>query len=60
MSILSTLTRLASDYRARRRRLGTYLEIAALPHELQKDIGWPDAMADEDGPRRHVARRNRL
>ena len=57
MSILSTLTRLASDYRARRRRLGTYLEIAALPHELQKDIGWPDAVPDDEGPRRAAARR---
>ena len=60
MSILSTLTRLASDYRARRRRLGTYLEIAALPHELQKDIGWPDAVTDDEGPRHRLARRNRL
>lgn len=52
MSILSTITRLASDYRARRRRLNTYLAVTSLPRELQKDIGWPDAFADGEGPRR--------
>jgi len=55
MSILTTITRLASDYRARRRRLATYIEISNLPHDLQKDIGWPDPVEERREPvrRRH-------
>ncbi|MEO4000046.1 hypothetical protein [Mesorhizobium sp. CAU 1732] len=41
MTIFSTLSQIASEYRARRRRLSTYLEISSLPREIQKDIGWP-------------------
>ena len=43
MSVFSSIGRYAADYRARRRRLQTYLQISALPREIQKDIGWPDA-----------------
>jgi hypothetical protein len=43
MSILNTISRAAAEYRARRRRLNTYLEISSLPLDIQKDIGWPDA-----------------
>lgn len=50
MSILSAITRFTSDYRARRRRMNTYLKITSLPLEIQKDIGWADA--GEDEPRR--------
>lgn len=57
MSILAAINRFANDYRARRRRLGTYLQVTALPLELQKDIGWPDAVDDQEGPRRPRARR---
>ena len=42
MSIMRTIDSIARDYRARRRRLATYLEISSLPLEIQKDIGWPD------------------
>lgn len=42
MSIFSAIGRYAHDYRARRRTLQTYMQISALPREIQKDIGWPD------------------
>lgn len=47
MSIFSTISRLAIDYRARRRRLASYMEIAGLSPDIQKDIGWPDPGAQE-------------
>jgi hypothetical protein len=60
MSVFSSIGRYAADYRARRRRLQTYLQISALPREIQKDIGWPDAFtgsparsADETFRRNH-------
>lgn len=43
MSLFTTLHRLAADYRERRRRLRSYLEIASLSPEIQKDIGWRQA-----------------
>lgn len=43
MSVFSAIGRYAADYRARRRRFQTYLQISGLPREIQKDIGWPDA-----------------
>lgn len=43
MSILSTLNRLAHEYNEARTRYLTERSIRALPIELQKDIGWPDA-----------------
>ena len=55
MSFLSALTRYAADYRARRRRMNTYLEIASLPLEIQKDIGWSDTF-DDDAPARRRKR----
>ena len=55
MSILNRLSRYATDYRARRRRVRTYIEITSLPREIQKDIGWPDAYAENEGPRRSLA-----
>jgi hypothetical protein len=42
MSILSTIGRLAQDYRRTRRRYHTERQIRSLPLEVQKDIGWPD------------------
>ena len=53
MSIVNSISRYAADYRARRRRLRTYLEISSLPREIQKDIGWPDANRDFAGRNRH-------
>lgn len=46
MSILSTLGRLAHDYSAARARYMTERAIRSLPAELQKDIGWPDAVEE--------------
>ena len=43
MSILSTIGRLAAEYSQARARYLTERSIHALPIELQKDIGWPDA-----------------
>lgn len=43
MSILSTLNRIAHEYHTARTRYLTEQSIRALPMELQKDIGWPDA-----------------
>lgn len=43
MSILSTLNRIAHEYHDARVRYLTERQINALPFEVQKDIGWPDA-----------------
>lgn len=43
MSILSSLGRLAAEISEHRARNRTERAIGALPVELQKDIGWPDA-----------------
>ncbi len=42
MLFLDAITRYTADYRARRRRMRTYLAISSLPLEIQKDIGWSD------------------
>ena len=44
MSILSTISRLAHEYSAARSRYLTERSIRSLPIEVQKDIGWPDAL----------------
>lgn len=54
MSIMRTIDSIARQYRARRRRLATYLEISSLPLEIQKDIGWPDFMDGPARPRRRA------
>lgn len=43
MTILSSLSRFAADYRAARARQETERSIRSLPAEIQKDIGWPEA-----------------
>lgn len=43
MSILSSIGRIATEYSAARARYQTERAIRALPPEVQKDIGWPDA-----------------
>jgi hypothetical protein len=43
MSILSSIGRLATQYHAARARYRTERAIRALPIDLQKDIGWPQA-----------------
>jgi len=49
MSLFGSIARFASDYRTRRRRMHTYLELLSLPPEIRKDIGWP---TEEEMPRR--------
>ncbi len=43
MSILSSIGRIATEFSAARARYRTERAIRALPVELQKDIGWPEA-----------------
>ena len=43
MSIMSTISRLAQDFSQARTRYLTEQQINALPSDLRKDIGWPDA-----------------
>ena len=43
MSIISSITHLARQYRTARSRYLTERLIGDLPMELRKDIGWPDA-----------------
>jgi hypothetical protein len=43
MSIMTTLSRFAADYRAARARHETECSVRSLPLEIQKDIGWPEA-----------------
>lgn len=54
MSILSTLSRLASDFRSRRLRARTHHHLASLPREIQKDIGWPASHLHDQEPWRTV------
>lgn len=56
MSILTTITRLAFDYRARRRRLAVVRQVAQLPSVIRADIGWPDP-GTEPGPSSRSRRR---
>lgn len=55
MSILSTLSHIAAEYRAARTRYLTERAILSLPAELQKDIGYPDAYDQKSGRRRMVS-----
>ena len=43
MSLMTALGRFAADSRAARARQETERSIRALPFEIQKDIGWPEA-----------------
>lgn len=52
MSILSSIGRIASEINAARVRYHTARSVNALPLELQKDIGWPEAFDSETGYRR--------
>lgn len=56
MTILSTLSRIASAYRRAQRRYVTERQIEAMPYELQKDIGWPSARPARpyEGIERHL------
>lgn len=48
MSIFQALVHLTSDYRARRRRYDNYVKLRSLPVEIQKDIGWMEALERVD------------
>lgn len=52
MSILSSIGRIASEFSAARARYHTERAIRSLPHEIQKDIGWPDSYDPKTGYRR--------
>jgi hypothetical protein len=54
MSILSSIGRLATEFSAARARYQTERAIHALPIELQKDIGWPEAADAKIGARHGV------
>jgi hypothetical protein len=43
MFILTSIGRIATEFNAARARYQTERAIRALPRELQKDIGWPEA-----------------
>ena len=43
MSILLSIGRIATEFKAARSRYQTERAIRSLPVELQKDIGWPEA-----------------
>ena len=49
MSIFSAIGRLAHEYSAARSRYLTERSVRALPAEIQKDIGWPDAHNSRPG-----------
>jgi hypothetical protein len=57
MSLFGRIAHYASDYRARRQRMRNYLQLTALPEEIQKDIGWVDAFADIDEEQRRLRHR---
>jgi len=61
MSILSSLGRLAAEISEHRARNRTERAIGALPVELRKDIGWPDATRqDRSGQRRRIMGRRKV
>ena len=51
MSILSSIGRIATEYRAARARYQTERALRSLPIELQKDIGWPEVTGNEPSAR---------
>lgn len=50
MTIYSTLARVAADWRHARSAARTRRVIAALPVDIRKDIGWPDALENDTRP----------
>jgi hypothetical protein len=55
MSILLSIGRIATEYSAARAYYRTERAIRALPPELRKDIGWPEAVDEQVGRRLAVA-----
>ncbi|WP_315923568.1 hypothetical protein [Mesorhizobium sp. SP-1A] len=46
MFILSSIGRIAAEFAATRARYRTRRMLSALPLEMQKDIGWPEASCE--------------
>lgn len=53
MSLFSAISHLAREFQSARSRYLTEREIGALPHEIQKDIGWPPIEQQPAGRRTH-------
>lgn len=53
MPIIDTLSRIARDFRARRRRMATLSHLSSLPLDIRKDIGWPDPLERRPERRKH-------
>ena len=45
MSVYSTLSTIATEWRSARDEARTRRIVGSLPIEIQKDIGWPDSNA---------------
>ena len=58
MSILTTLSHIVSNGRAWRLRVRTFRQISELPHDLQKDIGFPGGDGFGDDIRAHGVKRH--
>ncbi|RWK41107.1 hypothetical protein [Mesorhizobium sp.] len=52
MSILSSVSRIATRYSAARARYRSERALLSLPIELRKDIGWPEIVIDAQNSRR--------
>ena len=48
MSILSSIGRIATEFKSARARYQTERAVRSLPLELQKDIGWPQAFETDN------------
>ncbi len=53
MSIITVMSRIISDLRARHRRRMVSAHLASLPLEVRKDIGWSDAIDRPRARRKH-------
>jgi hypothetical protein len=51
MSILSSIGRIATEFKSARARYQTERALRSLPAELQKDIGWPEVSGNEPSSR---------
>ncbi len=51
MRLLTTIGRMATTLREKRRLARAYAEIRDLPEHIQKDIGWPNAFLSNGSDR---------
>jgi hypothetical protein len=54
MSVYSTLSQLAAEWRIAREEARTRRIVSSLPLEIQKDIGWPDTHTIRTAARRRA------